>query len=464
MKQHPINTGEFAFDPSADNLKEAMEKTQDNFTQLFDEMLEVRGMAKPPVILKVTHTLPCRPDKGGLYLLKRIQTDKGWMQYKERYRFHVGQTGKRSYFMKIATSPTTYEPAIYSTHSRYVRGLPWFRLITEHFEIDPVHPFFFIVNTLKNTNVVIRGYNENDVDICDLDGHSKYLHWKDGKDRLGAMPDGSTMLRAVIEVQPLDNDTKVEITQCQVRQYFELPDEFGVCPLVLMKYTGSEWITVRVPQGVRIPVKGNYQEFVDGELRIVPPHFPKLLSVRKSAIDPSDQYHGIMSFKFDSEITNDYAFIFSRPTYAKTNYPGGENYKTYPVAYKRFVSKSFKKYNELDQNHYSYEGYYRGYTRITQEMLVSCQNYLIKDNFYLSLNKVLHDFFDFEPGYNGYVPLVTRIRNYPDVNRKICYYIMGFELAKKIKGKWIHGESYKIRFTFWTQDRGSGSFIFRLWK
>lgn len=458
MEQEHLNTGEYAFDPAADDLKVAMEKVESNFNQLFEVAENLNDQVSPPVILKITKTLPCRPDKGGLYLIDRKQ--KGpWKAYIERYNLNFGRVNRKNRPVgDDDLSITGTENIEYWFMDQALFNDSSINILTGIITVEEGKELHFIVNSKRNTsisvfvtNIADEGdwYSEHQgiaTSVFDWDKSSQYT----------TLPTGINTCRVLIA----SSDDNCSISSVIVRQEFDIPEEkiTGDKRYVLTKWTGTEWIFPRVPDGAEIPIKGKTSYFKSGQIVTPAVDFPRLVKAKIGALHHpvTQQTTEYIYLIFDRPLeVAEFSTIFSRfrgmqigtPTDGNKGFQKGKTWR-------RFTDKYF---GTAVDNYEAFSSYLRGFrvignndfqkrfygvTPITDYRVVRIPLAEFKHAFFMVDT---HDNNTYLKPLNA--SIARLLRKFKVVGLQPYYYELGFELVKKVNGKRVFGPFYKLRCT-----------------
>ncbi len=459
MEQQHLNTGEYAFDPTADDLKEAMEKVENNFGQLFEVAQNLNDQVSPPVILKVTKELHCRPDKEGLYLIDRKQKGDS-KAYIQMYNLHFGKVnlkGSRPYGDDDLTFLQGVENEDYHFTDCRLQADTYLSFWTGVITVDPSKP-----TSVRFTSHINSSISFFITDINDDGEWYEEFHNVQGIDSIWnrdahtlTLPNGVSSFRIYVYMAAPNS-----INSLIVRQELDIPEERIKADkrYVLAKWTGTEWVFPTVPNGAEIPIKGKPTYLKTGKLITPAVDFPKLVSTKVGLWkDPSSHYSTpelTLFFIFDRQLDYlDFGYIFSRYKNRKSLKNAESEEFIGPKrgsAYYRYISKYF----EIFGVGFTGYGVYRGHNLIGNNEFLTIGSpgavIVIPNTIILSLSEFKSSFLKFNEDSKGrYTPY-----NY-EHTRKILkmangnYHIpFGFQLYKTVSGKKVYGELYKVRLNF----------------
>lgn len=461
MNREHINVGDFAFDANADTLRDAMIKVNSNFTSLFDTAESLKGSVKQPLILKVTDTLPCRPDKNGLYLLDRKKSRFAYKQYREIYAIHFGRNNESQEGRLIGDDNATYSTnAVFGKKVIYT-GDTELEINTSPLTIPSGSPLiFFNVYTLKNVYIQIKGYDNANNDIIDMDGvtnsqHGKlvYTSYKDyynyqfGPETLNDGP-----FRFVFKLY--DCDRYAGCTRISIRQWIDVPSHFEKHRYVLACWTGEQWTFIKSTIGIKIPIKDTMHEYVDGTVALRHIDWPRLISVRKNSVEK-------VVFEFDKPVPKTYKFIFSRYKSNSFSRRGeGDVIVKRNWDLKKYSSKKFRRFPDT----HILTGSLRG--------KVPIKNYVVDNDIgfdeirsrmiQIPVSEFKYNFFD-NDGLILHSKIRKLIRKGP-IDRP-RYFPMGFQLCVNHAGETHYSPIQYFKIVFQVVNNAISSQInFKLWK
>lgn len=449
MNQQHINAGQFAFDASADTLRDAMLKTESNFIELYDAVEDLQQLTKPPLILRVSESLPCRPDKNGLYLLDRKKTMKvgGYSQYKELYRLHFGRNTKHAEGRIVggATFISSYQFYNASAHNNNDA-----LTVLSDFVTLPVNTrirLYVNIYTRRGSSVQYRILDDTDSELFETTYQTHYQHktYPGGyKDYVESAEIDTAIYPTVrFECTVYDCEQSNALTSVVVRHKIDVPAEFENDEYVLARWTGSEWKWVRTPFNIRIPLKDSQAFYYQKKIHTPKIDFPRLVSVYKSMNGERD-----FIFEFDRPLKYEYNFVFSRYKTSSWSERYVGDFKRNGTAWelKRYATKTFKQYVGMDV-FISY-GALRGHVRCKDYMRVNPNSTELLHKLSTRLEipfETLKESF-FRPNSNDvYSAAIQRIRNKTTKPTKHCYWKLGFQLCKKVNGKYQYSEMQFIK-------------------
>lgn len=444
MKQQHIITGDFAFDPHADNLRDAMIKVESNFTELYQT-------AKAPAILMLDNMLPKRPDKNGLYLIDRYKWNHipdvlDPVQFIQRYNLHFGKNNPGQFRRPIGDPDVMLssdnEVHYLADKSVYCRGTPLW-VVTGDIPIEPGVPVHVMikcrVNNSADVSFVVNGYivhsKQGAVSLLDFN-EKLYFTWPN--------PNVSD-LKLEIMLSAISPETDVILYQIIVFQPFHITgfnDRY-----LLMRYTGTEWLMQKTPDGVSIPIKGKDSLFSNKGLSTPAPVFPKLIQAYN--YDPAN----CLSLKFDGKVIGEgFYFIFSRRNHRfikrQDVYTTRDrvNWRRYTdIRFFRCKRDSLGDFISTNYHKNSY-GEYRGHLRADDTPVIST-GLRQKNRIEFLISSLLANFFSQPHNSSAVFPLVSWIVRRVKRSKHPYYFVLGFELAKKVNGKFVYGPRHQIKIS-----------------
>lgn len=473
MNQEHINTGEYAFDPTADDLKVAMEKVESNFNQLFEVAENLNDQVSPPVILKVTHTLPCRPDKGGLYLIDRKEKS-GYKAYVERYNLNFGRVNRKNRPVgdTIEFQNNYIEGVDYAFYENSLvnlalvnNGMNEIQFATSVINIEPNKPVDVIITSAVTSyfGLFITWADELGEWYEEMYETTLDFIWNKSYKRL-TLPTDVSSFRVVFQL--LANAGTSSLNSLIFRQDLDIPEEKikGDKRYVLTKWTGTEWIFPSVPDGAEIPIKGKTSYFKSGQIVTPAVNFPRLVKAKIGILDNpvTQQITEYIYLIFDRPLEiAEFSMIFSRYRGMQISTPaagslGFQKGKTW----RRYTQKYFSPDYNDSKTHFSiirgfmvignndFQERFFGVTsivdyRVVRIPLAEFHGAFFKQGSYQGSTylKPLHSGLDrFIKGHG----FLTMQGHY--------HFDFGFELVKTVNGKRVFGPFNKLRMRILSGD------------
>lgn len=472
MNQEHINTGEYAFDPQADNLKDAMHKVENNFTQLFEVAENLNDQVSPPVILKVTHTLPCRPDKGGLYLIDRKEKS-GYKAYVERYNLNFGRVNRKNRPVgdTIEFQNNYIEGVDYAFYENSLvnlalvnNGMNEIQFATSVINIEPNKPVDVIITSAVASYFVLFITWADELGEWYEEMYETTLDfiWNKSYKRL-TLPTDVSSFRVVFRL--LANAGTSSLNSLIFRQDLDIPEEKikGDKRYVLTKWTGTEWIFPSVPDGAEIPIKGKTSYFKSGQIVTPAVNFPRLVKAKIGILDNpvTQQITEYIYLIFDRPLeVAEFSMIFSRYRGMHIRTPAAGNLGFQKgKTWRRYVNKNYS----LDySNNTPLYSNIRGFRVIGNN---DFQKRFFANTPITDYRVVRIPLAEFQQAFfrqsmsegNSYLrPLHSGLDNY--IRKKLIHFYnwhfdFGFELVKTVNGKRVFGPFNKLRMRILSGER-----------